>query len=274
MSLEVTYCILAVDDESIVYRQLENIIGNSRLPVVLAGTASSGEEALRIASDIQPHICILDINMPGMDGLELGEKLVGILDQKPYIIYLTAYNRFDYAQHAIKLGAIDYVLKPINREELLKAVGKAVNTLQSQRIAVAEQNELKNQLASVMPAIVASDKLSEDNRISQIAEAVRRYVDERYAEKISLSSAADLMCLSPDYLGSIFKSATGVSFRSYLRSVRIAKAKALMSNQSLNLTQIAESVGYPDLNYFSQAFLEETGLRPSEYRGGGRRWAK
>ena len=268
------YRVLAVDDEPVVHRMLETIIGSCGLPVTLEGTALSGEEALNLARRILPDICILDIRMEGMDGLELARRLKNVPGISPRIIYLTAYDRFEYAQKAVHLGAVEYILKPIDRRELTLALGRAVNSLQAERLNRLQAEKVRRKLKTVLPGALPSAKLPAQSRNAEIAATVRTYIEQHYAENISLEDAASGLELSPGYVGPVFKSICGLSFRAYLRSVRVARAAELMADQSLNLSQIAQMVGYEDLNYFSQAFLKETGVRPSEYRGGGRRWAK
>ncbi len=268
------FTIFAVDDEPIVHKMLARIIEDSGLPVSLIGAASSGDEALAMLPQLRPDICLLDIHMDGMNGLELASRLPAVLDYSPRIIYLTAYSTFEYAQKAVKLGATDYILKPINRKELITALRSATNTIQAERLDALDRSRLREQVQSVMPAAVSSADAADESKNIAIAKIARQYIDEHYAEKMTLAGAADKVNLSPGYLGTLFKAAFGLSFRAYLRSVRVARAKELLNDRSLNISQIALAVGYEDLNYFSEAFLQETGARPSEYRGGGRRWAK
>ncbi|HEY3297127.1 MAG TPA: response regulator [Armatimonadota bacterium] len=264
------YRILAVDDEPIVHRMVAAILEDSDLPVRIVGTASSGEDALRLAHELQPDVCILDINMEGMNGLELAARLSEVLESRPRIVYLTAYDRFEYAQQAIRVGADEYILKPIRRQELLAALGKIVNSLQSERISKLEMESARQYLGALAPA---AEKPAE-SRVASIVRDVRQYIEDHYAEDISLTTAADDLCLSAGYLGSVFKGGSGFSFRAYLRAVRVNHAKKLMQESRHNLSEIAQSVGYEDVNYFSQAFLAETGVRPGEYRGSGKRWVK
>lgn len=266
--------VLVVDDEPIVHGMMARILDGCPLPLVLAGTASSGAEAIEAAKKLRPHICLLDIHMTEMNGFELAESLAGALDYKPVIIYVTAYRKFDYAQQAIRLGAMDYIVKPIRREKVLEALGKAVSRIQAERLERLETEHLKETLESVLPAVVPSRGPAEKSRKASVAQAAREYVDKHFAESISLSDAADFLNLSPGYLGPLFKSEYGIPFKAYLRRVRIARAKEMMQDPRLNLTQIAQKVGYEDVSYFSQSFVEETGVRPSEYRGGGKHWPK
>ncbi|MHB9035990.1 MAG: response regulator transcription factor [Armatimonadota bacterium] len=265
---------MSVDDEPIVHQMLEQIVSTLSLPIRFIGSASSGEEALDLAKRIHPDIFLLDIHMEGMDGLELASRLTDILHYKPCIVYLSAYDRFEYAQKAVRLGAADYILKPINRKHLESTLRRVVNDIQAERLDHLDRERLRQRVESMMPSIVPDAQAAGENRNSAIARRVRCWVDEHYSEKLTLGAAAEQFNLSSGYIGSIFKAASGMSFRAYLRSVRIARAIELLQNPAINVSEVAQAVGYDDVNYFSQAFLDETGIRPSEYRGGGKRWAK
>ncbi len=268
------YRVLVVDDERIVHQMMARIVGSSKLPLRMAGAASSAEEAITIARDVRPDICLLDIEMGEVSGLELVAGLEDALGYRPIVMYVTAHRRFEYAQEAVRLGAIDYIVKPISAKAVVAALARAVNKLEADRLDLIEAERIRRQLESVLPATVSTAGPADRARRADIAHALRSYVDENYAKPISLSDAADHLNFSAGYVGSLFKSELGISFKAYLRRVRVARAKELMRDQRLNLTEIAQRVGYTDVSYFSQSFLEETGVRPSEYRGGGRNWPR
>lgn len=268
------FSVVSVDDEPIVHKMLARLIEESGLPVVFAGSARSGAEALELIPQLRPAICLLDIQMDDMNGLELAARLAEIPDYSPRIIYLTAYSSFEYAHKALKLGAVDYLLKPINRKELMSVLRSVVNHLQAQRLEMIELDQLKKRVKSILPAAAVDADAADEHKHVAIARNARRFIDEHFPEKITLADAAAQVHLSAGYLGTIFKTAMGISFRAYLRSVRIVRAREMLQDHSLNLSEIARAVGYADLNYFSEAFLAEVGIRPSEYRGEGKRWAK
>jgi len=266
--------LIIVDDEPIVHRMVAQIIDQSDLPVTVAGAFASGPEALAAASELSPDIALLDIQMDEMNGLELAHNISEKLGYRPIVIYLTAHRSFDYAQEAMRLGAMDYLVKPIRRADVLAALGRAVRRVEAERLERIERERLRNQLGSVLPAAVSHVGPAEETRQRSIARAAREFVDEHYAEPLSLADVSDHLNLSPGYLGAIFKAEYGIPLKAYLRRVRIARAKELMRDPRMNLTEVALRVGFEDISYFSQSFLQETGVRPSEYRGGGRRWPK
>lgn len=93
-----------------------------------------------------------------------------------------------------------------------------------------------------------------------------RYMEEHYAEECSLAAVAAHTHLSPNYFGNLFKKETGESFSAYVTSLRMDKAKLFLKNTDMKVAEIAQSVGYPDSNYFATAFKQTVGLSPTEFR--------
>lgn len=269
-----SFKVLVVDDEPIVHAMLRRIIQQCELPLTVAAAASSAAEALQLFSDIQPDILLLDVQMDGMNGLDLADRLKEQGQSEPVIIYITAHRSFDYAQHAIRVGAMDYLVKPIRKQKVLEALARAVQRIESDRLERLESVHIRDTLKQIVPGLVSEGGPAPSSRRAGLARAVREYVDEHYADSLDLPVVADELHLSSGYLGGLFKAEYGVTFKAYLRQVRIARAKELMQDPRLNLSEIAERVGYEDISYFSQSFLTEAGVRPSEYRGGGRKWRK
>jgi two-component system, response regulator YesN len=121
--------ILIADDEPKIRRGLCEAFEWENLNMKVVGAAKDGEEALQLARREKPDICLVDICMPIINGLELVEKLK---EENPnvIIILITGYDEFSYAKEAVKLGVFDYVLKPVAEDELLKILEKAKNLLE------------------------------------------------------------------------------------------------------------------------------------------------
>src|SRR6056297_277246 len=122
------YKVLIVDDEQPVVESISFMLQKYRPEIGIAGTAMSGREAIRAAEEYKPDIILIDVKMPGIDGLE---ALREIKRRSPNVlpILTTAYERFDIAQTAFELGVQDYILKPFSREKLIAAVDAAVESL-------------------------------------------------------------------------------------------------------------------------------------------------
>lgn len=105
-----------------------------------------------------------------------------------------------------------------------------------------------------------------DTKHANIIHRCTQYIAAHYSERITIEEMARMLYLSPTYLGRIFKQETGVSFNQYLNLIRINKAKKLIRNRELRLTDISLMVGYEDQSYFTKVFKQFTGVLPKVYR--------
>ena len=113
--------ILIVDDESLARERIKRILQDTDHEVV--GEAENGQQALEKIEELHPEVVLLDIRIPGIDGLEVARHLVD-MEEPPAIIFTTAYD--EYALEAFKVNAVDYLLKPIRPERLTEALKKTV----------------------------------------------------------------------------------------------------------------------------------------------------
>ena len=120
-----TYKVILVDDESLILKSLQKIINWQAINCEVAGTANDGQDAVSLIKDIQPEIVITDICMPEMNGLEL-LKRVQTFESKPEVILLSGYNDFKYVKEGLQHNAFDYILKPIDHEELEKCLRRVI----------------------------------------------------------------------------------------------------------------------------------------------------
>jgi two-component system response regulator AlgR len=114
--------ILIVDDESLARDRIKRILQEQKEHEVI-GEAGNGQEALQKIDALHPEVVLLDIRMPGIDGLEVARHLVD-MEEPPAVIFVTAYD--DYALEAFKVNAVDYLLKPVRAERLSEALHKAL----------------------------------------------------------------------------------------------------------------------------------------------------
>lgn len=112
--------VLIADDEPLARERLAALVGDSGNEVV--ASVENGELAVAAAERLRPDVCLLDIRMPGLDGLDAA-KLIGSLPEPPAIVFCTAYD--EYALKAFDAHAVDYVLKPVRRERLEQALARA-----------------------------------------------------------------------------------------------------------------------------------------------------
>lgn len=142
--------ILIVDDEFLERNLIRNCIDWKHLGMEIAAEASNALDALDMLETVQPDILFTDINMPITDGIRLSEMA---LQKKPRlkIVILTGYNDFDYAQKSLKIGVSDFLVKPIDAEEVYKTVSALKTTIESERKYAEEYEELHKQLYDNLP---------------------------------------------------------------------------------------------------------------------------
>ena len=129
--------IVIADDEKLIRAGIKKIIEKSLAIPVCIIEAKNGEEALNICKEENPDLIITDIRMPKMDGIELMKNLSN-LEEKPAIIVLSGFDDFSYAKEAISCGAISYILKPVDSQELITAINNAI-------ASVNQEEKKKNQ---------------------------------------------------------------------------------------------------------------------------------
>lgn len=151
--------VLIVDDEPLARARLSKQVANiGEFDVV--GEASNGQQAIEQVEALQPDVVLMDIRMPGMDGLEAGRHL-SALEHPPAIIFTTAYG--EYALQAFDVHAVDYLLKPVHEEKLLKALSaaKKLSRMQLQGVTQAKEEGRTHICARVRGALklIAVDQI-------------------------------------------------------------------------------------------------------------------
>jgi two-component system response regulator AlgR len=127
--------ILIVDDEELARERLAQLLAEIGPPYKNVGQAGSGEEAIKLCSSLDVDLVLMDIRMPGMDGLEAAARLMG-QDPAPAVIFVTAYG--EHALEAFERNAVDYLLKPVRRERLREALDRAQALSRAQLQALDE----------------------------------------------------------------------------------------------------------------------------------------
>lgn len=132
MEADDKYKVLLVDDEPLILRSLRVAVPWEELGLTIAGEAKNGETALQLIGETSPHIVISDIRMPVLDGIALMKQVLPRSAQLIFI-FISGYGEFEYAREALRAGAFDYLLKPIDHEELTDMLVRARERLDRQR---------------------------------------------------------------------------------------------------------------------------------------------
>jgi two-component system response regulator YesN len=153
-----TYKVVLVDDESLILKSVKKIINWQAFDCEVAGTANNGQDAVSLIRDFQPEIVITDICMPEMNGLDL-LKMVQTFQVKPEVILLSGYNEFEYAREGLQNNAFDYILKPIDHEELEECIRRVIAKFEE-----VKKKEYEYQKHLIYEALtLGNDKLSLEN---------------------------------------------------------------------------------------------------------------
>ncbi|TLS51638.1 response regulator [Paenibacillus antri] len=350
--------VLIIDDEPWAREAVKALGEWSRLGLTVAGEAEDGAQGLGLIERLKPDIVVTDMRMPGVDGAKL---LQAMHERYPTLkmIVMSGYDDFAYLKQAIQSRAVEYMLKPIDPDELNGALERCVRELEEaeQTISTSWRSPLALPDAVMMErylllrqrlfgslfelnkpgALQALDKLEEllraaypdgadgpmlrqiyadglrtlrefmaEQRVETPVEASRgtpktaeavvralaaayveaidrteasrpskaklaiaqvaRYIDEHYADPITLESIALRFYVSKEHLSRSFKSTTGENVSDYIVRKRIERAMELLAVPGMATKDVARTVGYPELAYFHRIFKKRTGKTPGEYR--------
>lgn len=372
--------VLLVDDEPFIIQGLKVIIDWENEEFEIAGTASNGKEALQFLENENVDLVIADIRMPEMTGLELLETLRKDKKSDVYFVILSGYADFSYAQQAMQNDCTDYILKPVDKEMLLKVLNKVL-VLKNEKNQINEDNKKMKQAyiarhpisliqgkydevkISADGIVLCKDSLDkllrtvEQNNHLEIRNAVAKFYDEmssmgmngesmnlninyllfqfihlaseqddnvnqqeilrlisessfktgiergsrahmtrfcceygdylsqlrknvsrgvigmvekevrdNYATNITLKSLSEKYYVNSAYLGQLFRKKYGQSFKDYLNNYRMERAAELLLRTDKKIIQIAEEVGYHDMDYFVNRFIQVKGCTPARFR--------
>ena len=177
--------ILIAEDEAIIRLDLKEMLEEEGLEVV--GEASDGEAVLRLARESKPDLVIMDIKMPGMDGLTAAEKVVE--EGLGAVLILTAFSQKDLVQRAADAGAMGYLVKPFQKSDLMPAIEMALARHQELIAVKAEAADKGEQLETRKVVDRAKGKLMDEQGITE-AEAFRLIQKKAMDERRSMKGVA------------------------------------------------------------------------------------
>lgn len=248
--------VLIADDERLEREALADLVVRRFEHEAVIQTAENGRRAADTAILWEADLILMDIEMPGINGLDAARA---VLEQRPEckVIFVTAYSLFQYAHEAMHLGACDYLLKPVDPDEAEAAIRRAIRQIEAGR-KLAE-------LAPVAPE-PAADTAEAEDRNALVMAHVRRYMEDNYMFDLSLDSVSEILHISPAYLSAQFKKYQKMNFLNCLTELRINAAKQLLTDPLRSAAEVASMVGYEDASYFARAFKKRTGMTPTQYR--------
>lgn len=243
--------ILVVDDNTEMREYLQHIFQKN----YIIFTATNGLEGFEVAGQHLPDLIISDVNMDGMDGLELCRRLKRseILGHIP-VILLTASSSAETQLKGIEGGADDYITKPFDAQLLLARVNSIL----------MNRNALQRYFFDKITLQDSPVKVPAEYR-DFLKQCIQLVEDNIETENFTIQQFAREMGMSRSALYNKVKHISGQSLNAFVRSIRLRRAAVLMIRERLNVNQAAFQVGIGDVRYFREQFVKLFGMTPSEY---------
>ena len=254
--------ILVVEDNRDMRAFLEKILGRD----YAVHSASDGVEALEILDKYpETDIVISDIMMPRMDGRQLLEEIRSDENLRHIpLLFLSARNDELMKHQGLELGAVDYVIKPFNPEELLLRIRNQIELRTIRNRLQRKTEELYSRLKNQFPATQKEQTLSGD--MEERMEKVCAFIRENFREEINRDVITGIIGLNSSTLSRAFNRYTGKTLPDYTNEFRVEEAKRLLGETDMTVTRISINSGFDNLRTFNRAFKKFTGISPIEYR--------
>ena len=234
--------ILIVEDESLILQDILTLF-DWKAAGFETLTAANGVQGLSVFRKTRPSIVMTDVRMPHMDGLTMIERIRELAPETKFIL-LTAYQDFDYARTALRLGVTDYLLKKDLSEATIRQA-------------------LENLSKKPTPDLPAGTDRTE---LSPVVERAAAYIRGHYSEPDLRIGGVCLACgISASRLSARFRDEMDMTVNEYITFIRLENAKRLLLAGKHKVYEVADMVGYRNQTYFSTIFQEHTGMKPNKY---------
>ena len=207
--------VLMLDDEIFSVEVLLEEMPWEKYGITSASCVSSVREAKSYLQKHPVNILLCDIEMPGENGLDMVEWATEYthFSAEPMVcIMLTCHPKYEYLRKAMQLGCMDYLLKPVDLDDLGRSLEKAVSLIQQHRLENKQE----------------SSSIEAEKGESLLQDKVFPFIESHLDTQFSISDIADYVALNPQYLMRLFKKETGLSILEYVTQKRIERAKELL----------------------------------------------
>ncbi|CAM4014090.1 response regulator [Paenibacillus alkaliterrae] len=260
------YEVLLVDDEFHAIQGVQLGVDWGKYDIHAVHSAYNIRQAKEIIEKNQVDFMICDIEMPEGSGIELLQWVREHYPEKESV-FLTCHSDFAFAQQAVQLGCLDYLLKPVRYSVLEAVIGKALGKLEKKRrqdVFNATYDHYYKLWKTHHPLII--ERLDELEESRSIVDKVKQYIAANIDQALSRKDMAQHVYLNQDYLAKLFKKKTGIALSDYVVQERMKLAKMLLSGTRSSIGEVAGSVGYSNFSYFTKTFKNEFGMTPQEFR--------
>lgn len=233
--------VLLADDEPWALQDMKMTFPWEKYGFRVAGSFTKAADAWGALCSMRPELVVTDLRMPGISGVELMRRAREQQLSCAFIL-VSGVSDFEAARQAIRYGAAEYCLKPLDPESCEATLRRVAGIL-----------------APSVSSSVASPAM----------QAVLDHIDARLHLKLTLSDVAGALHISVHTLTRMFRQELDVTFCQYLETRRLACAQLLLQDRRFSVSEIAEKCGYADQNYFTVCFKRRFSMTPLQYRALG-----
>lgn len=237
--------ILIVDDEPAFLDSLSTILTHE----FDVRTALNCLEALKIMDSVDISLVLIDLQMPGMGGVECIQKL-RFFNNKTPVLVLTGNSSHEIAKECANLDIQGYLEKPLHVDTLINRIRKVVGRVDR----------------DILQSVLGSDYSVKINSLSPTIRRVLEHVSQNYEREFNREEIATLFNITPSHLSRQFSKECGIHLNDYINIYRVHRCKHLLKVTDSKIGDIASRVGISDVNYFCRLFKKHTGLTPQEFR--------
>ncbi|AFY73804.1 DNA-binding domain-containing protein, AraC-type [Synechococcus sp. PCC 7502] len=233
--------IVIVEDERLVAQDIAQLLKDEGYTI--CAIAADGKTAIQKIIEFSPDLVLLDIRIKGeIDGIEVAEHIQSFYAIP--VIFLTAFSDAETLKRAQATHPMGYVLKPFRREQLLSSITIALSTYQNHKIAPEPE------------------KIQSSYRLKSTI----TYIHDHLHQNINLEMLAGAIGMNPSYFCRVFQQDIGCSPYQFIIQQRVEKAKTLLKNRELTISDIALQCGFANHSHLDRHFLKIVGITPKAYR--------
>ena len=240
--------ILIAEDEQLVREGMCRLVGSLGGDYQLVGTAVSGPMALDMILSLKPDVVFTDVRMPMMDGIEVAAQVREQGLNTEFVI-VSGYADFEYARRSISADVVEYILKPVSKQDIERALERVKERKRASEKKPAPRGRWREKYPGAHAAVIQA----------------LEYIESNYAGPINRKEMAQKLEVSQEYFSILFSKSVGMTFSDFLKNYRIDQAKRLYDSGECPKSEVPERVGFADARYFNQVFKAVTGMTVNEY---------
>lgn len=242
------YRLVIADDEITIRSGLARMIDWKAIGFEIEASLEDGKDAIAYVENHEVDVIFTDVEMYEVSGIEVAKW---VAENRPHIVVvmISGYKEFDYVKGALSFGVFDYILKPIDPEEIVRVFARIKTKLDS-------SGRRKKNLTGEETALLTPERC---------IEKAQEYIQKHISEELTVETIAQSIYMSRSYFAKEFRRCTGDSVMDYIIKKRMELAIEMMRSGETSQKKISEQVGYTDIKYFQRSFKKHTGYTVKEY---------